>query len=68
MIANIVAVAVQRPGQIFFKAVRVSVVGDHLQMFLDRLHDLRCVCDCRNERPNDKSNAQQGRECPPSNC
>src|SRR6056297_3263766 len=41
VVGGLVAVTVHGPVEIFLEPMRMAVVGDHLQMILDRLEDSR---------------------------
>lgn len=64
VIGRVMAVAMHRPEQIFFEAVRMAMRRDHLRMFLQRLDDPRDMRGTGRDRPNDKGEARKGQKPP----
>lgn len=58
VIADFVAMSVKRPRQVFFEPVRMSVIGNHFQMILDRLDNLRRMRDGWDNRPDNNRQAE----------
>ncbi len=56
------AVTVHRPEEIFLKAVRVAVLGDHFSVVLQSFKNPGRVSRGRYDRPDDKRKAQKRRE------
>lgn len=65
MISNFVAVAMHGPVEVFLKAMRVTVVFDHLQVILDGFEHCRCVVEGRCGRPEQQGQAGQRRDKAP---
>ena len=54
VVGHVMAVAVHRPVEIFLEAVRMPVIGDRLQMILDRLEHSWGMGRCWHDGPDDQ--------------
>ena len=52
MVGDVVAVAMHRPVEIFLEPVRMPVLGDHVEVVLDRLEHRRGVVHHGHHGPN----------------
>jgi len=59
VVGSIVAVAMQGPEKILFKAMGMAVIGNHLQMIIDRLKHFRSMCRRGRDGPNHEREAKQ---------
>ena len=65
VIGSVVAVAMHRPGEIFFQTMAVAMLFDHSGVFGQDIEDGRCVRRGGLDRPDDQRQAQQSRHAVP---
>lgn len=59
VIGNIVTVPVHRPIQVFFEPMRMTVIGDHFEVIMDRLEHGRRMRERGHHGPDDQRKANK---------
>ena len=62
MVGRIVTVTVHRPVEVFLKPMRMPVIGNHLEVILDRLENGRRMGRGRRDGPDHQRQAEKRRK------
>lgn len=68
VVGHVMAVTVHRPVEVFLESMRMPVIGDHLQVILDRLEYGRRMGCCGHDGPDDQRHAEKRRKRMSSEC